>query len=48
MKNIFAGKKFAPGSLLSTRKVLQRIKSAIKDVKPLADWVRVHVGARPE
>ena len=46
MKGIFAGKTFAPASWLSTRKALQRIRQVVKDVSPLADWLRVHVGAR--
>jgi uncharacterized protein (TIGR02453 family) len=46
MKGIFAGKTFAPASWLSTRKALQRIRQAVNDVSPLADWLRVHVGAR--
>ena len=46
MKGIFAGNTFAPASWLSTRKALERIKQVINDVSPLADWLRVHVGAR--
>ena len=46
MKGIFAGKTFAPASWLSTRKALQRIRQAVNDVHPLADWLRIHVGAR--
>jgi uncharacterized protein (DUF2461 family) len=46
MKGIFAGKTFAPASWLSTRKALQRIRQAVNDVSPLADWLRVHIGAR--
>ena len=46
MKGIFAGKTFAPASWLSTRKALQRIRQAVNDVSPLADWLRVHVGGR--
>jgi hypothetical protein len=46
MKGIFAGKTFAPASWLSTRKALQRIRQTVKDVSPLADWLRVYVGAR--
>jgi hypothetical protein len=45
MKGIFAGKTFVPASWLSTRKALQRIKQVINDVRPLADWLQVHVGA---
>ena len=46
MKGIFAGKTFPPASWLSARKALQRIKQVINDVSPLADWLRLHVGAR--
>jgi uncharacterized protein (TIGR02453 family) len=46
MKDIFAGKSFAPDPWLSTRRAIQRIKRVIHDVRPLADWLRVHVGAR--
>jgi uncharacterized protein (TIGR02453 family) len=46
MKGIFAGKTFEPASWLSTRKALQRIRQTAKDVSPLAEWLRVHVGAR--
>ena len=46
MKGIFAGKAFAPASWLSTRKALQRIRQALNDVSPIADWLRAHVGAR--
>lgn len=40
MKGIFAGKTFAPASWLSTRRALQRIRRAVNDVRPLADWLR--------
>jgi uncharacterized protein (TIGR02453 family) len=46
MKDIFAGKSFDPEPWLSTRRALDRIKRVIADIKPLADWIRVHVGAR--
>jgi uncharacterized protein (TIGR02453 family) len=46
MKDIFAGKTFAPEAWLSTRRAVQRIKRVMDDVKPLAEWLRVHVGAR--
>jgi uncharacterized protein (TIGR02453 family) len=46
MKGIFAGKTFPPASWLSARKAFQRIKQVINDVSPLADWLRLHVGAR--
>jgi uncharacterized protein (TIGR02453 family) len=46
MKGIFAGKVFAPAAWLSTRKALERVRQVVNDVSPLADWLRVHVGAR--
>ena len=48
MKDIFAGKMFEPKPWLSTRRALQRIKRVIEDVRPLAEWIRVHVGAREQ
>ena len=45
MKDIFAGKLFAP-STLSTRKVLDRVIVVIEDVQPLHAWIRTHVGQR--
>ena len=46
MKDIFAGKTFAPEAWLSTRRAIPRIRRVMDDVRPLADWLRVHVGAR--
>lgn len=46
MKGIFAGKTFAPEPWVSTRTALQRIRRAMNDVRPLAGWLRVHIGAR--
>lgn len=46
MKDIFAGKAFAPEAWLSTRRAVQRIRRVMDDVRPLAEWLRVHVGAR--
>lgn len=46
MKDIFAGKTFAPEAGLSTRRAVQRIRRVMNDVRPLAEWLRVHVGAR--
>jgi uncharacterized protein (TIGR02453 family) len=43
MKDIHAGKILSPRSL-STRAALTRIKRAMSDVRPLADWVRANVG----
>ena len=46
MKDIFAGRTFAPELWLSTRNALQRIRRVMTDVKPLSDWLRHHVGSR--
>ena len=46
MKDIFAGKSFAPEPWLSTRTAVQRIKRVITDITPLSDWIRRHVGSR--
>jgi uncharacterized protein (TIGR02453 family) len=46
MKDIFAGKTFAPDASLSTRRALSRIKGVMSGVRPLTDWLREHVGAR--
>jgi len=46
MKGLFAGKTFPPAAWLSTRKTLERVRQVVKDVSPLTDWLRVHVGAR--
>lgn len=46
MKDIFAGKTLAPEAGLSTRRAVQRIRRVMDDVRPLAEWLRVHVGAR--
>jgi uncharacterized protein (TIGR02453 family) len=46
MKDIFAGKTFAPQPWLSTPKALERINRVMTDLKPLADWLRQHVGSR--
>ncbi|MBI4519696.1 MAG: DUF2461 domain-containing protein [Gemmatimonadetes bacterium] len=46
MKGIFAGKTFAPEPWLSTRRALQRVRRVVNDTRPLADWLRVHVGGR--
>jgi uncharacterized protein (TIGR02453 family) len=45
MKDIFAGKAFAREAWLSTPSALDRIARVLSDVKPLADWLQVHVGA---
>lgn len=46
MKDIHAGKTFAPEPWLSSRSALPRIRRVLGDLRPLADWLRVHVGAR--
>jgi uncharacterized protein (TIGR02453 family) len=43
MKDIHAGKTLSP-RVLSTRGAIARIKRAMSDVAPLADWLRLHVG----
>jgi hypothetical protein len=43
MKDIHAGKTLSPRAL-STRGAIARIKRAMSDVAPLADWLRAHVG----
>jgi uncharacterized protein (TIGR02453 family) len=43
MKDIHAGKILSPRTL-STRAALTRIRRAMNDVRPLADWVRANVG----
>ena len=45
MKDIFAGIQFGPKAL-TTRSAIPRIKRAMNDVHPLAEWVRTNVGAR--
>ena len=44
MKDMFAGKKLAPGPWLSTRKAFERIKRVISDVTPFSEWLQRHVG----
>jgi uncharacterized protein (TIGR02453 family) len=46
MKDIFAGKTFAAQPWLSTPKAIDRIRRVMTDIKPLADWLRQHVGSR--
>ena len=46
MKDIFAGKTFAPQPWLSTPKALDRIRRVMTEIKPLGDWLRQHVGSR--
>jgi uncharacterized protein (TIGR02453 family) len=46
MKDIFAGKSFAPEPWLSTRKTLSKIERVVTDIRPLRDWLREHVQPR--
>ena len=46
MKGLYAGKTWAPAAWLSTPRALPRIRQIVKDVRPLVEWVREHVGAR--
>jgi len=43
MKDIHAGKRFAPDATLSTRKVLDRIRRVMTDLEPFNDWIKRHV-----
>ena len=43
MKDIFAGKSFAPSSWMSTRGAVQRVKRVMTDVCPLVDWLGANV-----
>lgn len=43
MKDIHAGMQLAP-SALSTRKGLDRVVDVMRDVQPLSDWLKRHVG----
>src|SRR5918994_7524431 len=40
MKDIFAGKLFKPGPVLSSAKLLPAVNKAVDDVTPLADWLK--------
>jgi uncharacterized protein (TIGR02453 family) len=46
MKDIFAGKVFAPAPWLATRKAFDRITRVIDDLQPLNKWLHRHVGSR--
>jgi len=46
MKDIFGGRMLAPGPWLSTRRALARVRKAMTDLEPLADWLDRHVGSR--
>jgi uncharacterized protein (TIGR02453 family) len=43
MKDMFAGKAFAPAAWISTRKAFDRITQVLTDIKPFNDWLRRHV-----
>jgi uncharacterized protein (TIGR02453 family) len=42
MKDIHAGRMFAPGAALSTRKVLDGIRKVMTDLQPFNDWLKRH------
>ena len=44
MKDIHAGLLMPPGPALSTRKVLDRVTRAMKDLKPFTAWLERHTG----
>jgi uncharacterized protein (TIGR02453 family) len=44
MKDMFAGRKFAPGPWISTRTAFDRVRRVMSDVKPFRDWIQGHVG----
>ena len=46
MKDIFAGKTFAPQPWLSTPQAIDRIRRVMTEIKPLGDWLRQHVGSQ--
>jgi uncharacterized protein (TIGR02453 family) len=46
MRDIFAGKAYPPEAWFSTRSALDRIRRVLNDIRPLVDWLQVHVGAR--
>ena len=49
MKDIFAGRLFAPGKWLSTVKARERIDRVMTDTKALVTWLQQHVtGGRRE
>ena len=43
MKDLFAGKMFAPSAFLSSRKALDQIRAVIDDLTPLRKWLAKHV-----
>jgi uncharacterized protein (TIGR02453 family) len=46
MKDIHAGKLFAPAAWLASEKALDRITAVIDDLQPFREWLRRHVGSR--
>lgn len=46
MKDLHAGQMFEPAAWLSTPAAVGRIERVMDDTKPLADWLRQHVGGR--
>jgi uncharacterized protein (TIGR02453 family) len=44
MKDMFAGRRFAPGPWLSTRSAFDRIRRVMEDVTPFKDWIQRHAG----
>jgi uncharacterized protein (TIGR02453 family) len=45
MKDIFAGRLFAPAAWLSAAGALERIRRVMADTGPLVSWIRQHVSA---
>jgi uncharacterized protein (TIGR02453 family) len=43
MKDIFAGRLFAPAAWLSTRKARERVDRVMADTGPLVRWLRQHI-----
>ena len=43
MKDIFAGRLFAPGAWLSTAKARERIDGVMTDTRALVTWLQQHV-----
>jgi hypothetical protein len=43
MKDIFAGRRFAPAAWLSTARARKHIDRAISDTGALVTWLREHV-----
>jgi uncharacterized protein (DUF2461 family) len=43
MKDMFAGKTFAPSATLSSRKAVDQIRKVMDDLTPLRKWLAAHV-----